>query len=357
MKKITVLFAAFIVLTSALLVGRICAAGEDETPTIIVNDEKWYKDAVYPMIERNGDNYVPADLFTMFDYVTLTYPNDGNFMLVNNLTQSYVSVLFDANAAAVNGEVVDNIGVFRNSGVFYMKAESTADALGISYEYYKTDEDESGIRFFDENRIFTLAELLKSYAASSVENTSSEAETSSVKRIYVFCSTAENSDAFFSARESLDAYDVEYTYLVSAETSDELVMKLMAEGGYFLAMPNYSVGEDNTETADSIAAYFDSLNSELIKLTGKNIRYTMTTGDDELDSLLLDRGYFAVKPDFEVNGASYPDGIIEEIAGIFTQRDYVTLYLEDCWNSERISILLSEMRDERDDIAIVNFWR
>ena len=363
MKKAVIIFSfVFIVLTAAFFTGKTYAAGDGEYPSLIVNDEKWYKDAGYPLIERNGDKYVPAELFTMFDYITLTYPDDGNLLLENTLTQDYISVLFNSNAAAVNGEVVENIGVFRNSGVFYIKAESTADALGISYENYVID-DVSGIRFFDENRIFTLSELLKSYTVSDDGNTSSDTqneadgEENSIKRIFVFCSTEENSDAFFAARDSLENYGIEYTYLVSENTSSDFILKLMAEGGYCLAMPNYSEEESKAETADTIAAYFDSLNSKLKVLTGKNIRYTMTTGDDELDSLLLERGYCAIKPDFDVNGASYPDGIIEEIKMIFTERDYVTLYLGDCWNSERISLLLSEMQNENTDVEIVNFCK
>ena len=77
MKKILSCALAAVTVVLTLLVTSAYAAGEKELPTIIVNDEKWYKDTVSPLIVRDGKNYVPAEVFTMLDYISLTYPNDG----------------------------------------------------------------------------------------------------------------------------------------------------------------------------------------------------------------------------------------------------------------------------------------
>lgn len=362
MKRIISCALAAVMIVLALLVTSAYAAGENELPTIIVNDEKWYKDTVSPLIVRDGKNYVPAEVFTMLDYISLTYPTGGNLFIMNTVTRNYISVLFMERAAAVNGEIVENIDVFRDAGVFYLDAEETAKALGISYEYYDKGEGEVGVRFYDENMIFTLSELLRSYTESEqstandspAQNTADS--TNTVKKIYLFCSTPDDSDAYFPARGNLDYYGLDYTYFVSEETSDERITELAAEGGYCLALPEYNAEESNTDTADIIAAYLDSLNARLKKLTGKVTRYTLTTGDDELDALLLDRGYYALKPDYTVNGASYPDGMAEEMRALLEERDYVTVFLEDCWNSERMAVLLSEMQSSDGGIRTANIF-
>lgn len=350
MKKILSCALAAVTVVLTLLVASAYAAGEKELPTIIVNDEKWYKDTVSPLIVRDGKNYVPAEVFTMLDYISLTYPNDGNLFLMNTVSRNYISVLFMERAAAMNGEIIENIDVFRDAGVFYLDAEETAQALGISYEYYEKGAGKVGIRFYDENMIFSLTELLRSYTESEQNTTNDSPEqntadnTATVKKIYLFCSTPDDSDAYFPARGNLDYYGLDYTYFVSEETSDERIIELAADGGYCLALPEFNSEESKTDTADIIAAYLDSLNTRLKKLTGKVTRYTLTTGDDELDAWLLENGYYALKPDYIVNGASYPDGIVEEIRTLLEERDYVTIFLEDCWNSERMAVLLSEMK-------------
>ena len=350
MKKILSCALAAVTVVLTLLVTSAYAAGEKELPTIIVNDEKWYKDTVSPLIVRDGKNYVPAEVFTMLDYISLTYPSDGNLFLMNTVTRNYISVLFMERAAAVNGEIIENIDVFRDAGVFYLDAEETAQALGISYEYYEKGEGKVGIRFYDENMIFSLTELLRSYTESEQSTTNDSPEqntadnTATVKKIYLFCSTPDDSDAYFPARGNLDYYGLDYTYFVSEAASDERIIELAADGGYCLALPEFNSEESKTDTADIIAAYLDSLNTRLKKLTGKVTRYTLTTGDDELDAWLLERGYYALKPDYTVNGASYPDGIVEEMRTLLEERDCVTIFLEDCWNSERMAVLLSEMK-------------
>ena len=350
MKKILSCALAAVMVVLAVLVTSAYAAGEKELPTIIVNDEKWYKDTVSPLIVRDGKNYVPAEVFTMLDYISLTYPNDGNLFLMNTVTRNYISVLFMERAAAMNGEIIENIDVFRDAGVFYLDAEETAQALGISYEYYEKGEGKVGIRFYDENMIFSLTELLRSYTESEQSTTNASPEqntadnTATVKKIYLFCSTPDDSEAYFPARGNLDYYGLDYTYFASEAASDERIIELAADGGYCLALPEFNAEESKTDTADIIAAYLDSLNTRLKKLTGKVTRYTLTTGDDELDAWLLERGYYALKPDYTVNGASYPDGIVEEMRTLLEERDYVTIFLEDCWNSERMAVLLSEMQ-------------
>ena len=114
---------------------------------------------------------------------------------------------------------------------------------------------------------------------------------------------------------------------MSEAASDERIIELAADGGYCLALPEFNAEESKTDTADIIAAYLDSLNTRLKQLTGKVTRYTLTTGDDELDAWLLERGYYAIKPVYTVNGASFPDGIVEEMRTLLEEGVLVRIFL------------------------------
>ena len=323
-------------------------------PSVIVNEDEWYKDAVSPMILRDGEYYVPAEVFTMFGSIAMKNVSDDNLLITNSETGQYMSILFMAQAAAVNGEVLEGIGVFRDNGVYYLEAEVTADALGVSYEYYTSTEGDVTFRLYDENRIFSLEELEKIYSGIEEESgnvllpeeeTDADVIGEESKNIYVLCSTPEDSDSYFPARDNLEYYGVDYTMLLRGDESDERILSALVLGEYGLSLPEYSEHENLADTADEICLMLDSTNAKIKELTGRMSRLTLTTGDDNLDALLLDRGYFALKPDYTVNGASYPNGMIEDIKSVLESSASVTVYLEDCWNSEQMAILLSELED------------
>ncbi|MGN1410845.1 MAG: hypothetical protein ACI4XJ_11815, partial [Eubacteriales bacterium] len=276
------------------------AEEETQMPSVIVNEDEWYKDTVSPMIMRDGEYYVPAEVFTMFGSISMKNASDDNLLITNSETGQYVSILFMSQAAAVNGEVFEGIGVFRDSGVYYIEAEDAADALGVAYEYYTSEEGEVTLRLYDENRIFSLEELVKIYSGNSdegesvllpsEENDDDEVMESDSKKIYVLCATPEYGDSYFPARDNLDYYGVDCTMLLWGDESDERILSSLVLGEYGLALPEYSSHENPEDTADEICMMLDSANEKIKKLTGRTARLTLTTGDDNLDPLLLERG-------------------------------------------------------------------
>lgn len=348
MKKLLCFVMTLVLLWVSIPMCRVYAENETQ-PTIIVNDEKWYKDAVSPLIVRDDVVYVPADVFAMLDYIAIIEKNENNILIVNTETKSYVSLLFMESAAAINGVVVENIGLFRDSGVLYVEAETAAESLGLEYEYYSSDT--LTIRFYDESRVITLDELVHAYGESDTAMDENETDSAGVtdesmsKKVYVFCSTPENSDAYFKARDTLELYGVAYTYLVDENTSDGMIVELMANGDYCLKMPYYTSEESDEDTADVIAAYLDGLNARLKKLSGKITRYVVCDDECGRESLLAERGYYIIRPEYTVNGASYPDGMVSDMDNSINEKGYTSIYLEDCWNSERMTIILAEMQD------------
>ncbi len=72
----------------------------------------------------------------MFDSVTVTVPREDNLLIQNTATGWYLSVLFRDQTAAENGRILENVGVFRDSGMYYVEAVLACRAVGLETELY-----------------------------------------------------------------------------------------------------------------------------------------------------------------------------------------------------------------------------
>lgn len=340
MKKICLLMVLVI---SFVLLTPISAA--EDIPSLFAGDEAWYKDAVSPLVIRDGSCYIPAELCSMFDYISVTTPRDDNLLIHNTNTGEYISVLFSKRSAAVNGEIIRDITVFRDSGMFYVDAELIAEAVGLTLEKYESPEGNISLRLSDDERIFTLDELISAYlpdeeaAEDDVLTEIEEEETPSydgkLKRIYVLCESPESEYVQFPAQVNCELYGIEYTMFLRADNTTEDILTAYADGEYGIVAD----GED-------IAGALDELNTEISAYTRRKTHFTLSTGDEEKDVELRAAGYIPIVPDFVVNGVSYPDAMLVDIINYIGAAGSCTLYLEDCWNSERMVILLSEINSE-----------
>ena len=59
--------AAVIAVLALLIVPASVFAAVGDVPSLFHNDEEWYKDGLYPLAVRNGEYYIPAELFSMFE--------------------------------------------------------------------------------------------------------------------------------------------------------------------------------------------------------------------------------------------------------------------------------------------------
>lgn len=330
----------------ALFISSVSAA-EQDIPTLFAGDEAWYKDEVSPLVIRDGVNFIPAELCSMFDYISVTTPTDNNLLIHNTNTGEYISVLFNRQSAAVNGTIVENTPVFRDSGMFYIDAQLAANAVGLELEIYESDNETVSLRLSDENRIFTIAELISAYLPeidtsldeNELTDIADEEEVPSyagkLKRIYVLCKSPVEG-AYFHAQENCELYGIGYTWFLDADNDSGDILSALADGEYGVT----------AESESSIAEALDQLNDSISEYTRRKTRLTLTTGDDEQDRMLSEAGYIPIVPDFVVNGASQPDTLLVDIINYIGVAGSCTLYLEDCWNSERMVILLSEINNE-----------
>lgn len=339
-------FALPVILMILILIQPVFA-DESDIPSLFAGDEAWYKDSVSPLVVRDGVYFIPADLLSMMDDISVSTPDSNNILIHSNADGRYISILFMQRSAAVNGKIIDNIHVFRNGDAFYIDAHLAADALGLICETAVLENGGTILRISDKSRIFTIDELIAVYLpkneTSPEEDTITELPVSEedfsydgkLKRIYVLVKSPKNGDATeFPALGNCLLYGVKFTRFLDENDS---VDDMLLSG----AMGCYGVISKNGSSPEAL----NSLNEKITPYTRKSTRFTLSYGDAENDLILRENGYIPISPDFTVNGSSNPDVLLTEIINYIGSTGSCTLLLEDCWNSEKMAILLGELEN------------
>lgn len=331
--KRRIAFAAALLITVMFAFGSGIYA-ENGAPSLFLNDEEWYKDSIHPLIIRDGICHVPAEIFSMFEYIGVTTEQNGNLLIENKNDENYISLLFRNRTAIINGKLENHIGIFRSDGMYYVEAELVCDTLGISYEYYNHSNGDISMRLYDGDAMYDFNTLLRSYIVSGAYPGDSGDGDEAVKKIYVLCKQPDHSaDNQFPAAEILEYYNVSYTMFLSDPEITEDVLEAVSQGEYGVYASNY--GDVSLKEA------VDDVNSKAMEITHRISRLTLKTDDAEEPA-----EYYAIAPDFTVNGAISYDTVYYQIKEYLNTHDYCTLLLEDSWNSQQMIIKLAELDDE-----------
>ena len=335
MKKILAILLAVLMCAPV-----VCAA---EIPTLFHNDDAWYKDGVSPMLEREGKRYIPADIFTMFDYMSVTTPTSDNLLIHNTETGQYVSLLFMQQSALINGELYENIGLFRDGGVYYVEADAVLEGLGFMTRLYICEDGSVSMQICDAGVVSeTFTELVKSYLPEEetgddyTDEEIPENTDDGAALIYLFCAEPDPASEF-TAQEALEDGRLDYTIFLDGENDGRNVIRYSVGQLCGLLLP---------ETEDAMAR-LGEINEEFLKITRRRVSLILSSGDEETDESLRSAGYYPVKPDFEVNGSSDPESLIWEIKSLANEKGSCTLWLEDCWNTVEIARMIAELDEEQ----------
>ncbi len=174
-KKQQVLVAfslVFCILLGAWFSVQVRAA---DVPSLFHNDERWYKDSTARLEMIDGIAYVPVDIFGMFPKIELSMDTRrGEFMLYNRTTGRYISVLYEAKIATVDGVEEIYLNLYRlHGGYYYVPAEYFCTVMGLQWDICKSDAAGSGMTFriYDTSASLTLAELLAAFDSSDGTDT------------------------------------------------------------------------------------------------------------------------------------------------------------------------------------------
>ncbi len=339
MKKIK--FAALLIAVCLALGLSGTAAADDEIPTLFHNDEAWYKDGVAPLIERDDIYYVPAELFGMFENISVTTPTGNNLLIANTKTGGYVSILFMERTAAINGKIVEDIHIFRDNGIYYVEAAEVADTVDILYELITHENGHVSMRLYDENCMLTTTELISPYLPEEEtddEFTESDSdEDNDLKHIFVICREP-SQYASFSVLDMLRQYNMGYTLFLDENTTTESLLEACADGVYGILTEN--VGEEAVQA-------LNEMNEKFGKITRFKTHLTLSTGSYDSDDLLRSSAYCPVTPDFIVTNVTDSDVMFADMMQYLGENEYCVLMLEDCWASERMISLMNEINREK----------
>ena len=322
------------------MTGIPSAAVGWQDPTLYHNDDVWYKDNGAPLIAKNGQYYIPLDILTMFDTVTVETHEGDNFLLYADTEDGvvYASILYDDRVAAVNGEIVRDVEVFRQNGYYYLQADWICGILGLTAEYGENASGETILRLSNGEARRSLTELVEANRASGNENDTADpdigAETDNAKKqIAVFAGG-------IHARWELDwlrSCGVTVTYLLDADTPADLRWTALFSG-------DCAVTADNTAEAETV-------NDALAAETYRRLPVLCGNLSEEEKIAAAQAGYTVVQPDFTVDSRTNPDSVYALLVEWLETHDQAVLWvgLDGC--SQRMLTRIAQLLADDPDYA------
>lgn len=323
-----------------VLISESAAIGWQD-PTLYHNDDVWYKDNGAPLIEKNGKYYIPVAILTMFDTVKLeSYPHENLLLYADTESgTAYASILYGEQMAAVNGEIVHDVEIFRQNGYYYLHADWICAILGLTTEYGENPSGETVLRIANGEARRSLTDLTETNRADTgtMDITgSSDVNDMNVltKRITVYAGGIHKQWEM----AWLDTCGMEVVFLVDADTPAEILWQALLTG-------DCAIAADSADTADKIC---DSITLE----THRRLPVLCGNLSDSETAVAAERGYTVVKPDFVVDSQTNPDTVFHMIMEWLAENDtvVVSVGLDGC--SQRMLALLGEYLAENPDFVV-----
>ena len=312
-------------------------------PTLFRNDEPWYKDAVEPLILRDGVPYVPAEFFAMFKDVSCTFPTEGNLLLAGR--DGYVSILLQDGSSAVNGDIGQTVGVFRDGSVYYVEAEPVCAVTGLSVRLQERENGDVIARITDGNQRLSMEQLLAAYEVPDSEGvrTNLEDRREPAKRLFIFCTSPEDLTDY-NIQSELERFGMRCTVFLWHDASLEQILSGQSYGAYGVA---------TTDEEDTAGALTEA-DERIRRITRRRTHWTLTTEDPASDALLKEAGFSPLVPDFTVTSLTALDTMMTELEERLETENEVSVFLTDCWKGTVAVSLLRALLDNHPDWAESN---
>lgn len=153
-----------IVSTTASAASRVSADGIDVSayvPSLFHNDSLFVYDDIMPLIEKDGDFYIPINLLRFLHDITMnSQDNYKDLFIIQYGGNRYISFNVSSGIAETSARKIIKCNVYIISGITYVPAKIVADSLGLTWEY--NEQYKSG-RIKELRAKKTFAELLAPY--------------------------------------------------------------------------------------------------------------------------------------------------------------------------------------------------
>lgn len=335
MKRIWIPMVLAILVSLGIGIGVL--ADGSAVPSLFHNDEAWYKDSVAPLLVKDSIYHVPADMFGMFGEIGVSWHREEENLLITHTDGTYVSLLFSTKTAVVNGQIQENISVFRENGYTYVDAEWLAGIFSLVCEYAQSEDGRMILRIAEIGAVRSMEELLSRYTAEYTPAETKEPETGEpepqpgdgIKRIFIVTDDNYEKTGTVPAEDIVESSGMVCTLFFHQRTKDA---KLMEYG--FLGDGGICVG--SVEEAET-------MNARLKKLGCRRMGLVLPADENTDRDALRQAGYVVVEPDFTVTPTTDPDLLYEELYAWMLEND--TAVVRVGWDgcSQRMLALLCNL--------------
>ena len=286
-------------------------------PNLFRQDSPYSNVSRFPLVVKNGVEYVPLSMFILYSYVEVNYSKTGeDFFLLNNKNNRYISFNVKEGVASTHdGDLLKlSVQIFNNTR--YIPARTVAVVLGFQCESY--DDPARGIyafRVYDEKASGTLSELVNSYISQipeshrpkpPVNNNEDDPIKKLARRRVEMCFSDISTDSFAHIMNTLDAYRVKASFSVSYEdvTTMQANIRRIYVSGHSLLVTSKAEGETPKEYADSFVEGLEKANEALGFVLKKTTRMCTLPADipeeiknsKEFCDAVEDAGYLIFTP-------------------------------------------------------------
>lgn len=332
-KRLCFLWGTLVLLL--FLLGTSAAGTEYSVPSLFHNDEAWYKDSIAPLLVKDGRYHIPADVLNMFEGLQVSYSQGGDNVLVTDSDGNYVSILFTDKTAVVNGELFENIGVFRENGYTYVDSEWIAGLLSLTCTYIQTEDGKTVLRLTDATVTRSWQELEALYREEAHSETErdepvvSPKPDTNMRQIYIVTGDNYENASFTAAEEIIENSGLTCTLFLHPDSLEEKywLWGLTGQGGI---------------CANSVTEA-DAVNDTLEKLCCRRLEYVLPASSDTDRDALRKAGYLVIEPDFVVDYRTDPDAVYAELVAYLAEHDQVIVQVSGDGCSQRMIALLCDL--------------
>ena len=320
-----------------LFCGAGTMAAEYDMPTLFHNDEAWYKDSMAPLLMKDGRYHIPADLLGMFGDLTVSSHQEGGNLLIVQADGTYVSILFADKTAVIDGQLQENVGIFRENGYTYVDGEWIAEIFSLTCTYAQTENGSTVLRLSDAEAAKTMEELMTLYREESPQTAllpEEKPETElpagdGIRRIYIVTGDNYENPEFVPAEAVVENSGLVCTMFLHGRSDPEKFWEYAFPG-------NAGICAGSAEEADAV-------NDTLESLFCRRLEYVLPAYGDTDREALRQAGYIVVEPDFVVDYSTDPDVIYEELTAFLKENDSAVVKVSGDGCSQRMIALLCNL--------------
>lgn len=347
-KRFLAFFCVFALLFSSLLpfeasdndarfenyvnMGENAAKNDYAIPNLFRQDGVYSNIERFPLVVKNGVEYVPLSAFILYSYVEVNYSKTSdNFFLVNNNNNHYISFNVKEGVASTHdGDLLKlPISIFNKTR--YVPARTVAIVLGFTCETY--DDPVSGVygfRISDGKSKKTLTDLITPYIElhKSLVNPpeppappvkqEDPLEDIAPRRVAV-CYSNIGYSGIETVLNLLDEYGIEASFAVNQEdvfNRAGIVRRIFASGHNLLVTASAG-GSTPAECGRSFVEGLEAANDALVKIIKRKTRMCVlpfgldeeTAGHEDFRSAVEEAGYVILSPNTQTgDGPDFAGG-------------------------------------------------